>query len=210
MTRGGSAKVRDGHGERTLELVGGYAAVASAVVAVIYSVAFVILEARLLYSLALAAGGLLSAVALVAVYERLRATEPPLARLGLLLGFAGTMGAAIHGAFDLANVLHPPSGDAGGFPNQVDPRGFLTFGVSGLAVLVLSAVAWRGARFPPPLLYLGAALGVLLILTYLSRLIVLDPSSLLVLVPAGLTGLVASPLWYAWVGYLLITGREGA
>jgi hypothetical protein len=61
---------------------------------------------------------------------------------------------------------------------------------------------------PTALLYLGAALGVLLILTYLGRLIVLEPTSPFVLAPAALTGLIASPLWYGWVGYLLLTGRD--
>src|SRR5438105_10801903 len=41
----------------------------------------------------------------------------------------------IHGAYDLANVLHPPTSPAVDFPNAVDPRGVLTFGLAGIALI---------------------------------------------------------------------------
>jgi hypothetical protein len=114
------------------------------------------------------------------------------------------LGAAIHGAYDLAVVLHPEAaGPAGNGPFPVDPRGFLTFGVAGLGVLLLSMAGMNIARLPRNLLYLGALLGILLVLIYLSRLIVLDPTSYLVLGPAAI-GAVVSVVWYGWLGWLLL------
>lgn len=186
----------------------GLAAIAAALVTLVYSIAFVVIESNSLAAIALLAGGLLSAVALVGAYEHVRAGGP-LARLGLLLGFVGTLGAAIHGAYDLANVLHPPDMGGGSGPFPVDPRGFLTFGVAGLGLIALSWAGLSVAGLPRPLLLLGVALGVLLIVIFLGRLIVLDPSSILILAPAALAGVVVGPLWYGWLGYVLLTGSPG-
>jgi hypothetical protein len=192
--------------DRDLARLGGWAAIAAAVVAIVYSVAFVILKSAALYSTALFAGGVLTVVALVAAYQWIRgAGGGGVAMLGLAFGVMGTAGAIIHGAYDLANVLHPPTGapDAS-LPFPVDPRGLLTFGISGVGVLLLSWAALRNAALPRQIAQLGVALGVLLVIVYLGRLIVLDATSLLIVAPAGLTGLIVSPLWYALIGRELI------
>ena len=154
-------------------------------------------------------GGLLSAVALFAVYARVR-DAGSLATLGLVLGLAGTMGAALHGAYDLANVLHPEAaGTLGAGPFPADPRGFLTFGVAGLGVLALSRAGMATTGLPRNLLTLGLAFGVVLVVIYLGRLIVLDPNSMLVLGPA-VVGAVISPVWYGWLAALLLRERAAA
>jgi hypothetical protein len=185
----------------------GMAAIAGAVVALVYSVSFVVLKNMPVYSTALIVGSLLSAVALFAVYERVRGAGS-IARLGVVFGLAGLFGAAIHGAYDLAVVLHPEdAAGTGGGPLEIDPRGFLTFGSTGIGVLLLSWAGLQVRGLPRPLLYLGIAFGVLLIIVYLGRLIILDATNLLVLGPAALTGLVVGPLWYAWLGWLLLNRR---
>ena len=183
----------------------GMAALAGAALAVAYSIAFVVLKSLFLYSLVLLVGSLLSAVALFAVYERVRRTGS-IARLGVVFGLAGLFGAAIHGAFDLAIALHPEDARGSG-PHPVDPRGFLTFASTGIGVLVLSWAGLDSLELPRPLLYLGIAFGVLLILVYLGRLIILDPANPLVLGPAALTGLIVGPVWYGWLGWLLLNRR---
>jgi hypothetical protein len=47
------------------------------------------------------------------------------------------LGAAIHGGYDLANLINLPASAAAlpDLPSQVDPRGLLTFGVMGLGLL---------------------------------------------------------------------------
>jgi hypothetical protein len=67
-------------------------------------------------------------------------------------------------------------------------------------------VAWlmlRGAQFPRGLGYLGYGLAVLLVLLYLGRLIVLEPTNLAIVVPVLLTGFILSPAWYVWLGLTL-------
>ena len=72
-----------------------------------------------------------------------------------------------------------------------------------LAVDVIGRAVLRGGQFPRALGYLGYVTAVLLIVIYLARLIVLDASSPLVLVPAVLAGFIASPVWYVWLGLTL-------
>jgi hypothetical protein len=168
----------------------------------VYAVAFVLLRYDGLAALMLCAGGLLSVTALVALFWVVREASPGLATVGLLFGVVGALGAAVHGAYDLANVVNPPSATTD-LPNSVDPRGFLTFGVSGLGVGTLSTLALQTPTLPRTWAWLGLLLGVLLVVIYLGRLIVLDATSPLILAPAGLTGFVVNPIWYGWLGLIL-------
>src|SRR5438105_3849943 len=186
--------------QQSYERFAGICAILAGAVGFVYSVAFVVLRSDLLSSLALLLAGLFGMAALVAVYQRLKETDASFALWALFLGVAGAMGSAIHGAYDLANVLHPPSTVNIDLPSQVDPRGLLTFGVAGLGLLVVAWLVLKGGQFPRGLGYLGYVTAALLMLIYLARLIVLDATSPLVLVPALLTGFLASPAWYIWLG----------
>lgn len=184
----------------------GLAAILAALVGLLYSVSFVVLQNALLYSLCLMIGGLLSLVVMVALFERLGEVDAQVAMLGLMLGAVSALGAAIHGGYDLANVLHPPADLPAGvaaLPSQIDPRGLLTFGVAGLAVLIAGGLMRRHPWFSPGFTALTFGLGALLIVVYLGRLIVLTPTSPPVLLPAALTGFVVNPLWYLLLGLSL-------
>ncbi|BAL98962.1 MULTISPECIES: hypothetical protein [Caldilinea] len=187
----------------------GLAAMLAALVGLLYSVSFVILQNALLYSLCLMLGGLLSLVVLVALFERLGEVDTKVAMLGLMLGAVAALGATIHGGYDLANVLNPPGALPDGvasLPSQIDPRGLLTFGVAGLAVLLAGLLMRRHPAFSRGFTALTFVLGALLIGVYVGRLIVLTPSSPLVLLPAALTGFVVNPLWYVLLGLSLRRG----
>jgi hypothetical protein len=145
---------------------------------------------------------------MAALYRRLRDVDAGFALVGFMFGFAGALGSTIHGAYDLANVLHPPTALPGDLPSAVDPRGVLTFGLSGLAVLVIARLMSRGGGFPERLALLGYVSGVLLVLIYLGRLVVLDPASPLLLGPAALEGFIVNPIWYVWVGMTLWRGAR--
>lgn len=191
---------------RRFERSAGSAAVVVGVAGFLYSVAFVVVArsapdaGRFLSSLLLLVGGVLAVQVLSAVYVRLREVDLGFALTGYLFGFAGALGSAIHGAYDLANALHPPAALATDVPNAIDPRGMLTFGVAGVALLVVSRLMSRGGGFPGGLALLGYLSGILLVLIYLGRLVVLDASSPLILGPAALEGFVVNPLWYVWLG----------
>jgi hypothetical protein len=189
----------------SFERFAGVCAILAGVSGFLYAVAFVILQNALLSGLFLMLTGLLTTAALVAVYERLRETDASFALLALLLGVAGALGSAVHGGYDLANVVNPPP-SMPDVPNQADPRGLLTFGVAGTALFVVSWLIVRGRRFPRGLGYLGYVSAILLLALYLGRLIVLDPTSPVILGPALLNGFLVSPIFYVWLGLALLRG----
>jgi hypothetical protein len=203
--------------DSTFERWAGLAAIAAGIGGLVYAVAFlggVVLGANpalgmLVASIALMLGGVLSLIVLVAVYLRISVVSHGIALIGLALALMGALGAVVHGGSDLANVLNPPAVDVitdAGLPSPVDPRGLLTFGVSGLGLLVLAAEARRSRALSRRVSNLGFVLGVMLVVVYLGRLIVLAPTNLLVAVPAGITGLILAPLFYIWLG-LELRGR---
>ena len=173
----------------------------------LYAVAFVVLQNVLLSGLFLMLGGLLTTVALLAVYERLRETDASFALLALVLGIAGALGSAVHGGYDLANAVNPPA-SLPDLPNPVDPRGLLTFGVAGIALFIVGWLIGRGGRFPRRLGYLAYVSALLLLALYLGRLIVFDPTNPLILVPALLNGFLINPIFYLWLGLALLRGHS--
>jgi hypothetical protein len=145
-------------------------------------------------------GGLLATPVLVAVYLTLRLTSPGMALWALTIGLAGAIGSAIHGGFDLANAINEPAGNAGGFPNAVDPRGLLTFGFAAVGTATVAWLILRGGRLPRGLGLVAAVLAALLLVIYIGRLVVLDPEHPILLVAALATGFVVNPLWWIWLG----------
>lgn len=199
----------------------GIASIAAGVGGILYSVAFVILYlfkvapdlGLTLASLLLLVGGLLSIVVVLAIYQHVRQTDSAFALLALVFAFAGLLGGAVHGAFDLANQLHPPEPDiltASNYPSQVDPRGLATFFLTGLGLVLFAWLMSRTKDFPRLLVQLTYALGILTIIIYLARLIILTPTNPVVLVVAGITGLVVNPAFYIWLGMTLrsISAKE--
>ena len=176
----------------SFERFAGVCAILTGVSGFLYAIAFVVLQDELLSGLFLMLGGLLTTAALVAVYERLRETDPSFALLALLLGVAGSLGSAVHGGYDLANVINPPA-SMPDLPNPVDPRGLLTFGVTGVSLIVVCWLIIRGGRFPRGLGYLGYVSAVLVLVVYLGGLIVLDPNSPGILNPALVNGFLGKP-----------------
>jgi hypothetical protein len=193
----------------SFERFGGLCALLAGVVGFLYSVAFIVISRQapelggLLSALFLMLGGLLVSAALVAIYHRLRETDAAFALWALLLGLVGAVGATIHGGYDLANAIHPPASTNADLPNAIDPRGLLTFGVAGIGMFAIAWLIGRGGGFPKALGYLGYVLAILLIVIYLGRLIVLQATSPLIVVPALLTGFLVNPIWYIWVGIIL-------
>jgi hypothetical protein len=85
----------------------------------------------------------------------------------------------------------------------VDPRGLLTFGLTGLGLVVLSTLIRRRSGLPTGLGTLGIALGLLLVLVYLGRLFIVDPNEPVLLGGAGLASVVAHPAFFLWLGRTL-------
>lgn len=190
----------------SFERFAGVCAILTGVVGFLYAVAFVVLQNTLLSGLFLMLGGLFATAVLAAVYDRLRETDAAFALFALLLGIAGALGSAVHGGYDLANAINPPP-SIPDLPNPVDPRGLLTFGVAGVALFVVAWLILRSGQFPRGLGYLAYLSAALLVVLYLGRLIVLDATSPLILVPALLNGFLVNPVLYVWLGLALFRGR---
>lgn len=174
----------------------------------LYSVSFVIIARNNqglgagLSGFFLLVGGLFGASALLGLYERLQTSAGMYAAWALVFGLAGSIVATLHGGYDLAVAIHPPNQTIN-FPSPVDPRGLGTFGLTGLSILAFSYLMQRDRGFPTALVGIGYASGILLVLIYISRLTILEASSLLVLAPAGIEGFIVNPIWYAWLGLVL-------
>jgi hypothetical protein len=193
----------------TAQKTAGRAALWAAVGTLVYSVSFVVLTRttpRLGLALAafsLTATGLLASFVLVAVYERVVKFRPGWALWALIMGELGAAGSIIHGGYDLANAIHQPKSmpfNLADLPSQIDPRGLLTFGLAGLSLAVLVWLLDRSRQAPKGLVQLGYAFSVVLVLTYLARLIILKATNPAVLLPAALAGFILGPLWYFWLG----------
>ena len=201
------------------ERLAGVGAIVAGIGGIVYSIAFLggVVEGwapqlgLTVASIALMLGGFLSVLVLVALYRRLLGSAAAVGLLGLTLVAVGATGAMVHGGYDLANAIHPlqtlvtaplvPDVLATAqLPSGIDPRGLLTFGVSGLGLLVIAWQSRRSGTLPGTLARLGMTVGVLLIVVYLGRLLILTPTNLLVAIPAALTGLILSPLFYIWLG----------
>ena len=127
----------------------------------------------------------------------------------MLLELAGALGTTIHGGYDLANAINPPAGAPLGLPSQIDPRGLLTFGVAAIALFVVAWLIGQGRQLPIGLSYLGYLSALLLIILYVARLVIVDPTNPIILGPALLNGFLVNPAWYIWLGLVLWRGRAG-
>ena len=130
----------------SFERFGGWMAIFAAIAGFVYAVAFVVLKSQPLSALFLALLDLFAIPVLLAIYSRVRETEAAFALCALLFGLVGAVGTAIHGGYDLANAINPPASVASGLldlPSQIDPRGLLTFGFTGIGLF-----AFAGRRTP--------------------------------------------------------------
>ncbi|MDP9243043.1 MAG: hypothetical protein M3O84_07700 [Actinomycetota bacterium] len=199
--------------DRTFERFAGVCAIVVGAGGFAYAIAFVTIlngggkSAEKASSVFLLLGGLLSTAVLVALYERLRVRGGAFALWALLLGVVAAIGSSVHGGYDLANAINHPKTNLS-LPSAVDPRGLMTFGVTAIAALVFGWLILRTGAFPRNLGYLALASGVLLVVIYLGRLIVLDPKSPVLLVAALLAGFIVDPLFYVWLGMELRRGEQ--
>ncbi|HEY4227726.1 MAG TPA: hypothetical protein VGM49_05255 [Candidatus Limnocylindrales bacterium] len=203
-------------GNASFDRFAGWLSVLAGIGGLGYAIAFVVLKDAGLSALFLMLGPLFAIGGLVAVFERVRGIDAGLALVALVVAAFGSLASSSHGAFDLANVLHPqvstvlnPTSSAPDLPNAVDPRGYASFALNGLALILIGWLARRTSELPGWVGPLAMALGVVLVVTWLGRLIVLDATSLLVLGPALVAG-VLSPAFFLLLGAWLLGWRRSA
>jgi hypothetical protein len=193
----------------TFDRCAGVCSIIAGLSSVLYAVFFLLVKGSLniyLPSVFLALGGFLALAPLVAVYQRVRHTEEGFALWALLLAAVGYLSAAAHGVFGLAAVM-PKALDVGSakYLNPADPRGFLAFFVTGVAVLVFAWLIQRSGAFPVELAYVGYVLAASMILLFLGNIVTgTNTSSLLILIPGAVASLLATPAWNLWLGLRLL------
>ena len=199
------------------ERLAGLASVAVGIGGLAYSIAFLVLlysgapkAADVLTNVFLLAGGVLATAVFTGLYERFRPADPGFALWAFLLGSLGAFGSAAHGGYDLANIVRTPKSLDKELPNATDPRGLATFGLTALAIAVVSVLILRVGLFPRPLAYLGLVACAGLLVIYFGRLIIFNPKSPGLLTVAVITGFVVNPAWYAWVGLELWRRETGS
>ncbi len=183
----------------------------------LYAVAFIIVarisssSGATLAGLFLLTGGVLASAVMVALYASLREVDALFAGWALLVGVVAALGSAVHGGYDLANGIHPPTATIPSLPGQVDPRGLLTFGITGIAIGTFAWLMSRSGAFPARLAYVGYLSAFLVEVLFIGRLVILDATNPVIVVAALLAGFVVNPAWYAWLAVALPAGgKSGA
>ena len=141
----------------------------------------------------IAAGALAASVATVAMSERAGGAN---ARWLAPLGVGYALLSAAHGVHD---AIQAGSGAALAI-SPTDPRGFATFGLAGVWMLVLGLGARGTTTLPPNLAALAIAGGVDLILLFFATVAQSTP---LILVTGGLASVILGPAFWIWTGRIL-------
>jgi hypothetical protein len=166
---------------RSFQRFAGWSAVTAAAAGLTFTVAFSIVVregdrwAKWVSAVALAGGGLVTVPVIIALYALLRDREPEFALLGAFIGVVGALATATHGAFDVGGLSERITADLGDVPNFVDPRGFSTFALTALALLVFGWLGLRTGGLDRTVARLAVLVAVLLVVLYVRRLTVLDP-----------------------------------
>ncbi len=192
-----------------VQRLAGACAVIAGVIGFLYSASFVVVAAGAAPQLGLGPSWVLllfGSFALVVVYLRVREVEPTVALWSLVLGAAGAIGAAVHGAYELALSLNPPAATQL-IPSEIDPRGFLTFGMTALALFGISWLMRRGGGFPGGLARLGISRARCWCSSTSGDWLSSPRPTRSWLVPAALEGFIVNPVWYIWLGLSLPGAR---
>lgn len=82
----------------------------------------------------------------------------------------------------------------------LDPYGWLRFGVIGFWVLVISLLALRADAIPRLMGYAGIGTGLAFFILVAGFM---QGQEMLIMVGAGLGGVIFAPVWFVWMGLLL-------
>jgi hypothetical protein len=194
---------------RTFERFAATTAVLSAAASLVFTVAFAVVVqegerwAQWVSWTTLLLGGLVALPVVVALQARLGRAEPEFALVGLVLGVAGAIGAAVHGAYELSALANPPDAPGTGI-SAIDPRGVMTFAVTGLALGLFGWLIMRTGELPRRTGQLALVAAGLLVVVYVGRLTVLDPKADVIRAAALVSGLLVVPAFYVQLARALL------
>jgi hypothetical protein len=170
-------------------------------------------------NLLLALSGLLSLIAIVTIFQKVRSASEGWARLALWFGMFGALLGGLHGWYDLMRSPTLASAFAStdtkaaanliaSLPSQVDPRGVGTFGLTGVFFLILGLLLNRVEGIPQRLAQLALLGAVLLVLIFIGTVLYASGDGIpaaryLFLVPGPLQSIIVGPIVYIWLGSIL-------
>jgi uncharacterized protein DUF4386 len=157
-------------------------------------------------------GALFAVGAVMGITELVRDAGPGLARWTGNLAVIGFAATAISGFRALAvlplmassYVAADASAKAAIVANSnpnLDPDGWLAFGVVGVWAIVTSALALRSSTVPRLICYVGFAAGVLYLFVVAGNV---THTEALIAVAAGLGGVIVAPIWFVGIGLTLL------
>jgi hypothetical protein len=147
------------------------------------------------------AGSILIVVAFAGLYRHVLNGDAGFALLALLLGAVSGIGGLINGGYDLAIALAPEGSQLPqDVPNPMNPRGLLSHGVGGLAVVVAGIVIARRGLLSRALAAWSHLTGGTLIVAYLAQLLIVRETHPVVVGLAAVAGLLTLPAWLIWLG----------
>lgn len=191
---------------------GGISAVIVGALSLLYAVFFLVItrQSEAVGSLGswiiLAISGIFSSAAFVALYERVRPTSEGFALWGLALGLFSSFATLMHGTYQTLMLAALPAAEQSQraaielvrmVPSQIDPAGLGTFGIVGLASLVMGMIIVIGGRLPRKLGYLAIGNAILLIALFFATAV---GAQTLILLTGGLTSVIVGPIWWLWLG----------
>lgn len=170
-------------------------------------------------NLLLALSGLLSLVAVVTIFQKIRGVSEGWARLALWFGMFGGLLSGLHGWHDLiANPIlaqafsQPDTAGAANLvanlPAVVDPRGVGTFGLTCVFFFILGMQLQHVEGIPQRLAQLALLGSLLLGLIFIGTVFYdgglgIAPARYLFLVAGPLQSIIVGPVVYIWLGSIL-------
>ena len=146
----------------------------------------------------LAASGIFSSAAYVALYSRLKPAGEGFALWALLLGVMASMATLAHGVYEALLML---AGTTQEVPSQVDPAGLASFFIVGIVAFVFGRLIVRSGLLPTRLGYLGMFNALLLVVLFFASAASVQT---LILISGGLTSIIVGPIWWIWLGWQLL------
>ncbi len=198
--------------DESFQKFGGTSAIITGVLSLAYAVFFLVIAKQAEYVgslgawLILAVSGIFSSAAYVALYQHLRRDSPGFALWGFIFGIASSILTLAGSTYQALLVSTAPGADAAtrvaiataqGLPSQLDPKGLATFVLFAIVSLVFGRILVGGTTLPRNLGYLALFNGFLLSVLFFANIYGSLP---LILLSGGLSSVIATPLWWIWLG----------
>ncbi len=198
--------------DESFQKFGGTSAILVGVLSLAYAVFYLVVARQAEYIgtlgawIILAASGIFSSAAYVALYLRLRRESEGFALWGVVFGVTSSLFTLTSSTYQALLVSTAPGADAAtqaaiatarSLPAQLDPKGLATFVFFAIASFVFGRIIIAGQTLPRNLGYLALFNSLLLVLLFVGNVANSLP---LILLSGGLSSVIVTPAWWIWLG----------